>query len=532
LFIKPAQYRCLKLAAELADKWLEIAAEIPGNVDGVAAAVRSFLRFLDRTKLVQAESSLVGLNRAVLDAWEADLVAEQRNRRTDTPYQRAVSLFALLRRINDDTPGLLAPDLVDRLQRETRLQHLRRPADPEFPAAERALILAAADRLVTAALNQARAGHPHAAASRDVMTALQIQLALATGEPVEVLRRLSLDDLHITVAASADGQAVPMTPDRTAAGYARLSAVRDLAVTYTKTRAAEIYQSVYRKRDRAALAPFLALIEITAQLRTESTPRSLWLVSTAGRVAEASWTDKSYTLRRWVERHVHNLGHHKAVISEPIVYRRFRKTVTAAEALQNPARYFRTRHRHTPQTFFDHYATSPVLRAEAGRILLEAVSEQFEAAVGGPVVITTKAEEMIAAGEHVPGLDPLTVKRLTSGELDTPVAACRDPLASPHAAPGVTCPVFANGQCYNCPNALITRRHLPAALAIIDRIHPDRTPDMELWIREWEPAYEFLTRVLLPAFSADEIASAHLSAPRVLLDGGLRNDLGAADEVS
>ena len=359
------------------------------------------------------------------------------------------------------------------------------------------------------------------------MTALQIQLALATGEPVEVLRLLRVDDLHITVAAATDGQAAARPP----AGHAGLSAVRELAVTYTKNRSAEIYQSVYRKRDRAAFAAFLALSEITTQLRTESTPRSLWLVSTAGHVAEPSWTDGTYSLRRWVEVHVHGPGHHTA-ISEPVVYRRFRKTVTAAEALDNPARYFRSRRRHTPQTFFDHYATSPVLRAEAGRILLKAVNEQFEAAVGGPTVVTTRAEEMIAAGEPVPGLDPLTAKRLAAGELDTPVAACRDPLASPHAAPGTTCPMFANGQCYRCPNALVSRRHLPAALAITERIHPDRAPDMELWAQEWKPVYEFLTEVVLPAFSAAEIASARGSASRVLIEGGLRNDLGASDDAS
>jgi hypothetical protein len=161
--------------------------------------------------------------------------------------------------------------------------------------------------------------------------------------------------------------------------------------------------------------------------------------------------------------------------------------------------------------------------------LLEAVNEQFEAAINGPTIITTGAEALIAAGAQVPGLDQVTAKRLVAGELDTPVAACRDPLASPHSAPGTACPVFANGQCYRCPNALITRHHLPAALAILERIHPDRAPDMGLWIREWKSAYEFLTGVLLPAFSAEEIKNAQGRAPAALLDAGLRNDLGAAD---
>ncbi|HEY2579462.1 MAG TPA: hypothetical protein VGI74_24395 [Streptosporangiaceae bacterium] len=504
--ISPGRYRCQQLAGELADKWLEIAGELGPVADTLATAIRAFLRFTSTAWPDQAgELTLAAMRREHLDAWEAGQLAQQRRDRKDAPYQRVIDLFALLRRIGEDTPEALSPEVAARLLRGTRLEHIRRPAAPEFDQQERRLMLDAAGRLVTAA----RAGH--AGPGPAVLVALHIQLALATGEPPEVLR--ALDAADVVVTGELSGGRRP----------------REVAVTYTKKRSAERYQVIYTRRDRAALDAYAALAELTGPLRAHTLSTSLWLAGTAEHAGQASWFGPRYSLRTWVQHHVRDEDGNPAGVSEPVVFRRFRKTVTAQEALADPARYLRSRRRHSPRTFFEHYTASPVLRAEAGRILLEAIGEQFDAATSGPLVVTPGAEQLLAAGQPAPGLDPLTGKKLTAGELDTPVAACRDPLDSPHAPNGHPCPVFANGQCYQCPNALITRRHLPAALALAERIHPDHAPDPLLWAQRWQPVYQFLTTVVIPAFGEDDITAARQRAGQALLDGGLRNDIGGTD---
>jgi hypothetical protein len=503
--IDPGRYRCQRLACELADKWLEVAPELGRAVDAIAVAIRSFLRFTDTAwPEAAAGLTLAVLAREHLDGWEADQLARQRRDRADAPYRRVVDFFALLRRIGEDTPQALSPQAAARLRHGTRLEHIRKPASPEFDERERRLMLEAADRLVSAAL-----ASPDQGPGPAVLVALHIQLSLATGEPPEVLRELQATDVVPGDAAS---------PGRS----------REVTVTYTKLRSAERYQVTYTRRERAALDGFTYAIGLTRPLRARTPAASLWLVAGPGHPArQASWFGPSYSLRTWVQTHVRDEDGNPAAISEPMVFRRFRKTVTAHEALADPAGYLRSRRRHSPRTFFGHYTASPVLRAEAGRILLDAIGEQFDAATSGsPLVITPDAEHLLESGGRAPGLSPLTAKKLTAGELDTPVAACRDPLDSPHAPHGSPCPVFANGQCYQCPYALITRRHLPAALALAERLHPDRAPDPALWARHLEPVYRFLTSVVFPAFSEADISAARQLAGQAFLDAGRRNDTG------
>lgn len=424
--IDPDRYRCQRLACELADKWLEVAPELGSVAETIAVAIRSFLRFTDAAwPGTAAGLTLAALTREHLDGWEADQLARQRRDHTDAPYQRVVDFFALLRRTGDDAPGALSPQAADRLRHGTRLEHIRKPASPEFGGRERQLMLEAAGRLVTAAL-----ASPGREPDPAVLVALHIQLSLATGEPPEVLRALEAADV---VPGDTAGPGRP----------------QEVTATYTKRRSAERYQVTYTRRDRAALDAFTAAAELTRPLRARTPAASFWLVAAGQQAQQASWFGPRYSLQAWVRQHVRDEDGNPAAINEPVVFRRFRKTVTAREALADPAEYLRSRRRHSPRTFFGHYTASPVLRAEAGRILLEAIGEQFDAAItGSPLVITPDAEHLLEAGQEAPGLDRLTAKKLAAGELDTPVAACRDPLDSPHAPHGIPCPVFANGQCY------------------------------------------------------------------------------------
>ena len=55
--------------------------------------------------------------------------------------------------------------------------------------------------------------------------------------------------------------------------------------------------------------------------------------------------------------------------------------------------------------FFGHYTNSTVLRAEAGRILIDSVNDIFDSAINGPTIVSPDAEQAIRAGADAPGLD-------------------------------------------------------------------------------------------------------------------------------
>jgi hypothetical protein len=447
------------------------------------------------------------LTRAQLDAWELHLLRTQLRDRGERHYRAAVHLFALLRRIDDDRPGHLQADVAARLQRESRLHHIRKASAPPFPVDELLALVDVAGAMTKAALEQVR-NAPDSFAGPDaaLMAALHILVGASTGEPPEVLRRLTIDDLAPTYRQRRDG------------GTVQGVKLEALAVDYVKTRAGDGYTVGYTSRHPDALAAYGAVLELTAGLRADSGMNELWLTrNPADDVVQCNWKGRA-SLRKWCTEYAPGLE-----LSAPVQFRRIRKAVTTAEALENPARYLRTGRRHTPQTFLAHYATSPVLRAEAGRVLVEAITTKFNAAVNGPTVVTRAAEDLIAAGEPAPGLDAELAKKAVAGELDTPTAACKDIKASPFAPAGRVCPFSSDGTCYTCGNALIMRHHLAGVLVTVDRIAPDKAARIEDWNTSWKGLYEYLTEHVLPAFSDADITAAREGVAAVAMSAGFLN---------
>ncbi|MFR9779245.1 hypothetical protein ACL02O_24710 [Micromonospora sp. MS34] len=520
--IDPNHYALPLLAAQIADKWLEVVEELGRGDGNFTSSVRYFLDHVCRQPHeigIEGSFGLVDLRRRHLDAWESDLLKQHRQQRTDTPYRKAIYVFALLRRIEDDGPGTLHQEVVHRLESNTRLRYVPTEGLPAFAPAEVRRLRGQAHRVVHAALTSNET-NPSAC----VIVALHILLSLATGEPPEVLRALTLNNIVATAAAEHDTAVARMTHAERLTWLAERDLVEQYAITYTKNRAGATYQEVYTRRDRAAHRALTNSLRLTAGLRRKSDQLRLWIMKKPdGRVTEAAWNTRRFTLRHWLASaglEVHGLPN----------FSRFRKVVTAREALANPARYLRTGRRHTPQTFFGHYANSSVLRAEAGRILLEAVTEQFEAAVQGPTVITPEAEVLLQQGQDTPSLDSDTANALLRGDLDGPHAACRDPQNSPHEPAGTTCSRSMMGTCFGCGNALITRHHLPAALVVADLADPARAADPAAWQQHWKLIHEALTQIVLPAFPAAEIEGARQRMSLVPLHLGTRNDMRGVDD--
>jgi hypothetical protein len=524
--LDPDRYPTPRLAAELADTWSTLAEEIPGSMRELTTILKAFLDWIGTLEDTGPDFTVQDLRRRHVDAWEALQLERQRSHRTDTPYRFAVYIMALLRRIGDDDPRRLDLALRERLHRESRLLHIRRDGDAELSPVEVEHLRTAASRLLDQALATPKEERPAAPHLR-VLVAAHVALSLATGEPPEVLRTLKATNLVATPRRHAPG---PASELRSIDDLVAADDVRLLAVTYTKNRARARYEVIYQRR-HPAFAVFMTLLTLTAKARRQLGTDQLWLQASEMGLREPTWGERSHSLRTWVDRHVTPTltdEERGTLFQQRPTFRRLRKTVTTAEALTDPARYLRSQHRHSSRTFFQHYTNSSVLRAQAGDILLQAVNEQFDAAVLGPLVVTPDAEELIANGHSAPGLDPSTSERLLSGELDTPVAACRDPLDSPHADKGDLCPVAANGQCFQCPNALVTQAHLPAALKLAAALHPDRAADPAVWRDRWRDIHTHHTEVIIPAFPADAVAQAQEQADRVqLLDAGLNNDLRA-----
>lgn len=534
-YIKPDEYVTPALASSLADKFLEVGPELPGTMRELGTSIRVFLGALGsqmRDPAGDDTFDLSDLRRRHLDGWEQSLLADQRENETDTRYRYAIHLFALLRRINNDAPGLLHEEVTARLERTTRLNHVRRDGDPEFPSGEAERLRTAARRIVNEALAAHRGPHPPAAPSADVITALHVLLSLGTGEPPEVLRRLHVEDVVATPVPGRDDGLEHLDTGTKLAALVRQRGVQSFCVRYVKTRASERYEQVYTRRDDRVFKPLTALIALTAQARAVSGLPNLWLVADGDEIKEPFWGERPFTLRAWVKRvGLTDFGEagDDGGLSEPVKFSRLRKSVTTEEALAHPAHYLRSNRRHTAQTFFQHYTNSGVLRAEAGRVLMQAVSELFDTAVHGPTIVTPAAEELLAAGREAPTVDRDTAERLLSGTLDTGVAACRNPLDSPHVPDGDLCPFSTTGDCYSCSNALITQHHLPAVIRLHDLLDPSRAADIPFWRERWKLVHDFITQAILPAFPPAVVAAARERAPVVLLDAGLLNDLGGAD---
>lgn len=520
--VRPADYRCRRLAASLADVWLEVTEETGRVESSITTGLREFLAHVDgQLHTVEAlnDFDLPDLRRRHLDAWEADLLADHHDANSDTAYRKAIYLFALLRRIDEDSPGTLHHEVLERMESDTRLWHHRNEGVPAFTEPEVKRIRGLAHRTMHAHLSAAEA-EP----TPEVLNALHVMISLATGEPPEVIRSLTIDHIAASAVAETDEPTARLTHAARLSWLAEHDAVDEYAVVYTKRRAQVTYEDVYRRRHHSAHRALTRLIAITSGLRAESGNDSLWLVRRAdGTITQPPWNSPAYRLGSFLSR-----GGVSVAGKEH--WMRLRKVAIAREASADPTRYLRARRRHTPATFFEHYTNSEVLRAKHGRILIDSIDEKFAAAIMGPTVVTPDAESLIESGEVAPGLDKDTGEALVRGDLDGPQTACRDPKDSPFAPAGEVCKLSMTGTCFGCGNALITKHHLPAALVIADVADPDKAADINVWRDYWKPIYEIITEVVLPAFPPEAIEEARSRTHLVPIDIGTRNDLRGTDD--
>lgn len=107
--------------------------------------------------------------------------------------------------------------------------------------------------------------------------------------------------------------------------------------------------------------------------------------------------------------------------------------------------------------------------------------------------------EAVAAEQ---GLDPVVLKRMLAGELDTVMSACTDNRNGPHARPGTACPASFM-LCLDCECARALPRHLPVQILVHDRLTERRDQmDKLQWARRFAAPFAQLADLLEEADAA------------------------------
>ena len=167
-------------------------------------------------------------------------------------------------------------------------------------------------------------------------------------------------------------------------------------------------------------------------------------------------------------------------------------------------------------SFANYLKGDPVIKEWAEQVMTAALDDAENSARSfrPRVVSPARAQALAAAPEASAAAHhttPETLGKALDGELDTVAASCLDIDHSP----------FSSGRCdvsfltcLRCPNALITARHLPMLLALLDALTQAReSMDIDAWVREHGRTWLIITRLILPQFTEAQREEAAKAKP-------------------
>lgn len=152
-------------------------------------------------------------------------------------------------------------------------------------------------------------------------------------------------------------------------------------------------------------------------------------------------------------------------VDGPPDVRRMRKSGKVEKAIAFKGRISDIADDHSVETFRSHYAHGTTLRVISGNVITAAQQRWFTQALEGPVLLTEEAEQSLRepGSAAALGLTAEDVEQLRTGQLDMGVSSCKNPFASPFGQPGQLCPV-APTRCLECRNAFVLPSNLPQLL--------------------------------------------------------------------
>lgn len=168
---------------------------------------------------------------------------------------------------------------------------------------------------------------------------------------------------------------------------------------------------------------------------------------------------------------------------------------------------------HSASVEGDHYLSSHTpAQLDAIEGVIEQAQHDLRRKAVPPIVVTYEdAATFTAAFPSLvaeAGLDTSSINALLGGEQDVFVAACADPLNSPHAPPGVLCPARP-WVCLLCPLAAFAPRHLPNLLRLKQYFSQQgqRMP-LAQFMHVFGPYAARLDEDILPRFDAATVRAA------------------------
>lgn len=570
--LDPSLYACRELVGDLADVWVELCGKglTYSQAARVGVAIRSLATWCDAQK--RGPRTVSELDGAAMASFESTLAAKY-----PPPSNRAgeiaSTIFELLR-YADNVPHVeLDPSIRRRLEAPPANVQRRRSApladytdDQLVRIARHALSDALADERRLATGRSLLASSPGAVAPGSLASLIQLASRQALSadtlmEGVDLLpeTRRDLDALvpcaranHLVAAAYR--YLYPSMRDLLP--YALLlilelgappECITDLRtddvllgtssaqVRLSKERGGRTYRR--RLRDRgwpSGGAVLRSLLRATEASRAILGTKALFVHAAIGNNTGGQL--RLYRVTSWRNSYHHFIASHRLTEPEtthrrsgnrewppldpPHDLRRLRKATVARLAIAEPDRYPVTAD-HTVEVFHGHYTNSTVLRAQAGRTITELQADLMNRARSyeGPTIVSPDAEAHLTAG-------PAPHHPLINGELDMGLASCRDPYGSPFGPAGDLCPVSATGDCWRCPNAVISSRHLPAIVAWLDEVleYQRRTLAPDRFAARWGTLHQWLTDHVLPVFGEERVEAARRNPPSMALvaERGLR----------
>jgi hypothetical protein len=168
---------------------------------------------------------------------------------------------------------------------------------------------------------------------------------------------------------------------------------------------------------------------------------------------------------------------------------------------------------HSARVEGDHYLSSHTpAQLDAIEGVIEQAQHDLRRKGAPPVVVTSNdAATFTAAFPNLvadAGLDTAAINALLAGEQDVFVAACANPLNSPHAPAGTLCPARP-WVCLLCPLAAFVPRHLPNLLRLKEYFSQQgRRMTVAQFMRIFGPYATRLDEDILPRFGAAAIDTA------------------------
>lgn len=187
-----------------------------------------------------------------------------------------------------------------------------------------------------------------------------------------------------------------------------------------------------------------------------------------------------------------------------IVRARLRTTWKTTRLLKSNGNLSLTTDDHTKDVGAKHYlenkALIPVYEQTVVNAARAALAHALESNIKVVDIPEDAPAEAVAAAAKKINEPPEQVRQALSGATDAWLASCKNFYNSPWDAPGDPCSK-SFWACFECPNALVTRRVLPRILRYLDHITEQRRGIAEAdWTKKFSLAYAQITEVILRPF--------------------------------